>query len=198
MKRSGRARSGRIGKLGRSEAQIPRRTGQDRTKKLENRAEIRRRSDLGRFGAIKVVQGTAVNSPKSAQERSETRPGRPKSATGRPRSGPRRPESLQNDARTALQPLRCTVRTAFRRETSSQARSQRSFQARVLRKPQFLLCLPPRSVGFARAAGSHEKPAKNRGFGLQNRFRERPRRSEIDPRRTGFEPERPRRALQAH
>ena len=114
--------------------------------------EIRRRSDLGRFGAIKVVQGTSADAPKSAQERSETRPGRPKSATGRPRSGPRRPESLQNDARTALQPLRCTVRTAFRRETSSQARSQRSFLARVLRKPQFLLCLPPRSVGFARAA----------------------------------------------
>ena len=105
--------------------------------------EIRRRSDLGRFGAIKVVQGTAADPPKSAQERSETRPGRPKSATEHPKSGPRRPESLQNDARTALQPLRCTVRTAFRRESSSQARSQRFFRAPGAAQTTVFIVSPP-------------------------------------------------------
>ena len=44
--------------------------------------ENRFRSDLGRFEAIRVVQGSATDAPKTAQERPKARQGRPKSALG--------------------------------------------------------------------------------------------------------------------
>ena len=47
-------------------------------KTIENRL----RSDLGRFEAIRVVQRSATDAPKTAQERPETRQGRPKGALG--------------------------------------------------------------------------------------------------------------------
>ena len=50
------------------------------------RTENRPRSDLGRFGRIKVVQGTPADAAKTAQERSKTRPGRLKIVPGRPKT----------------------------------------------------------------------------------------------------------------
>ena len=52
--------------------------GKSSPKSTENRL----RSDLGRFEPIRVVQGSATDAPKTAQERSETRLERPKSALG--------------------------------------------------------------------------------------------------------------------
>ena len=84
----------RAAKSDENRVKIARKTCKSRPKPAENR----RRSDLGRFGAIKVVQGTATDAPKTAQERSETRPGRPKSAPERPKTG-------RGASKTAPRPL---------------------------------------------------------------------------------------------
>ena len=61
--------------------------------------ENRLRSDLGRFEAIRVVQRSATDAPKTAQERSKTRRGRPKSALG---SAWARQDAPQNALRPIL------------------------------------------------------------------------------------------------
>ena len=74
-------------------------------------------------------------------------------------------------ARGAPRTLRSARGARLCRHSASETRSQRFHARLVLRKPQFLQCLPPVWAILPRAAVMREKPRKSRRLGFQNRVR---------------------------
>ena len=74
-------------------------------------------------------------------------------------------------ARGAPKTLRSTRGARLCRHSASETRSQRFHACLMLRKPQFLQCLPHVWAILPQAAVMREKPRKSRRFGFQNRVR---------------------------
>ncbi len=117
----------------------------------KNGANTDRNSTSERSWTVWSDQSRSRDGDGHAQDRPRALRDAPGTAQDRPRATQDEPGSVQTGARTALQPLRCTFRAVFCRHSLLEARSQRFSDRRVLRKPQFLLCFPPKCVGLLRA-----------------------------------------------